>query len=68
MDNDRPIIFKITYVTDSKLKVYTEDGRWADRDLLPVFDGVSPFALFDCTKAITFAGRSRGLMVLFEVA
>ena len=67
MNEERPIVFTITYVTDSKLRVYTKDARWKKADLSMTFEDVSPSALFDCINAITVAGNIRDYAVLFEV-
>lgn len=64
---ERPIVFTITYITDSKLKVYTKDARWEKEDLLMTFEDVTPSHLFSCIEAITVTGNARGYAVLFEV-
>ena len=67
MPNDRPIVFTITYITDSKLKVYTKDGRWDSKELCMTYDDVSPCHLFSCIDAITTVGKINGYTIIFEV-
>lgn len=64
---ERPIVFTITYVTDSKLKVYTKDGRWNSKELCMTYDDISPSGLFDCINAITTVGKMNGYAIIFEV-
>lgn len=67
MNEERPIVFTITYVTDSKLRVYTKDSRWEQADLLMDFRDVPLTSLYACIDAITTVGNSKGYSVLFEV-
>lgn len=67
MNEERPIVFTITYVTKDAIKVYTADRRWKKEDLLMTFEHVSPCNLFSCIKALTHVGNSKGYAVLFEV-
>ena len=67
MQTAEPIVFTITYVTDSNLKVYTKDTRWKKEDLLMTFEDVPPCNLFSCIDALTRIGNGKGYAVLFEV-
>ena len=64
---ERPIVFTITYISDSELRVYTKDSRWEQADLLMDFREVSPSSLYACIDAITTIGNSKGYAILFEV-
>ena len=64
---ERPIVFTITYVTDSKLEVHTKDARQEKEELTMDFSNVTLSTLFDCISAITTVGDTRGYAVLFEV-
>ena len=37
MNEERPIVFTITYVTEDAIKVYTADRRWKEEDLTMTF-------------------------------
>jgi len=67
MDIDRPIVFTITYISDSELCVYTKDRRWREEDFNMTFENVPPCHLFSCIDAITTIGNGKGYAVLFEV-
>jgi hypothetical protein len=64
---ERPIVFTITFVNETILKVYTKDARWEKEDLLMTFEDVTPSHLFCCIDAITVTGNAKGYAVLFEV-
>lgn len=64
---ERPIVFTITYISDSKLRVYTKDSRWEQADLLMDFRDVPPSNLYACIDAITTIGNGKGYTVIFEV-
>lgn len=64
---ERPIVFTITYISDSELRVYTKDSRWEQANLLMDYRGVPPSSLYSCTDAITTIGNGMGYAVLFEV-
>lgn len=67
MDNDRPIIFTITFVTSDMLEVSTKDRRWKEEDLTMTFEHVPPCNLFSCMEALTCVGNSKHYSVIFEV-
>ena len=64
---ERPIVFTITYISDSELRVYTKDRRWKEEDWNMTFENVPPCNLFSCIEAITCVGNSKGYAVIFEV-
>lgn len=67
MDNDRPIVFTITYVNGDTLEVYTKDRRWREEDWCMTFENVPPCNLFSCMDALTTLGNSKRYAVIFEV-
>ena len=66
-DNEKPIVFTITDINESKLMVYTKDARWKEEKLLMTFEDVIPSTLFNCIEAITVTGNNKGYTVIFEV-
>ncbi len=67
MNEERPIVFTITYVNGDTLKLYTKDRRWKEEDLNMTFENVPLCNLFSCIDAITCVGNSKHYAVLFEV-
>ena len=64
---DRPIVFTITYINDSELRVYTKDPRWEQTDFLMDFRRVPLSNLYACIDAITTIGNGKGYAIIFEV-
>ena len=64
---ERSIVFTITYISDSKLRVYTKDSRWEQADLHMDFREVPPSSLYACIDAITTIGNGKGYAIIFEV-
>lgn len=67
MNEERPIVFMIIFVTEDKLKICTKDRRWKEEDLTMTFEDVPPCNLFSCIDALTRIGNSKGYAVVFEV-
>ena len=67
MNEERPIVFTIAFVTSDMLEIYTKDRRWREEDLNMTFEHVPPCNLFSCIEALTRVGTSKGYAVLFEV-
>lgn len=64
---DMPVLFTISYVSETAVRVYTKDTRWKEEDLTMDFDDVPPSHLYSCIDAITSVGNSKGYAILFEV-
>ena len=64
---ERPIVFTITYVSETAVRVYTKDARWEKEHLTMNFEDVTPCHLYACIDAITVTGNNKGYAVLFEV-
>ena len=64
---DMPVLFTISYVSETAVRVYTKDTRWKEEDLNMTIENIPPCNLFNCIEAITHVGNSKGYAVLFEV-